>query len=78
MRSVTAGSASCIVRGSRGRRIGEKMGQRSKIVTADTYTHALVDVREVDRAKLLMRVSDVRAVQTPVQTPEDELAAFAG
>ena len=58
--------------------IGEKMGQRSKIVTADTYTHALVDVREVDRAKLLMRVSDVRAVQTPVQTPEDELAAFAG
>jgi hypothetical protein len=47
-------------------------------VTADTYTHALIDVREVDRAKLLVRVRDVRDVQTPVQTPEDELAAFAG
>lgn len=58
--------------------IGERMGQRSKLVTADIYTHALIETREVDRAKLLERVSDVRGVQTPVQTPEDELAAFAG
>jgi hypothetical protein len=33
------------------------MGQRSKLVTADTYTHALIDSREVDRAKLLARLS---------------------
>jgi integrase len=37
--------------------IGEKMGQRSKLVTADTYTHALIDAREVDRARLLARFS---------------------
>jgi integrase len=29
--------------------IGERMGQRSKLVAADTYTHALIDSREVDR-----------------------------
>ena len=52
--------------------IGERMGQRSKLVTADTYTHALIDSREVDRPKLLERV---RMVQTPVQTPEREIAA---
>ncbi|MFL5962595.1 MAG: hypothetical protein ACJ757_06850 [Gaiellaceae bacterium] len=33
--------------------IGERMGQRSKLVTADTYTHALIDSREVDRSRLL-------------------------
>lgn len=37
--------------------IGERMGQRSKLVTADTYTHALIDSREIDRAKLLVRLS---------------------
>ena len=31
--------------------IGERMGQRSKLVTADTYTHALIDSRDVDRGK---------------------------
>lgn len=46
--------------------IGERVGQQSKLVTADTYTHALIDSSEVDRRKLLDRV---RAVQTPVQTP---------
>jgi integrase len=51
--------------------IGERMGQRSKLVTADTYTHALIDSREVDRAKLLGRV---RTVQTPVQTSPLESA----
>jgi integrase len=33
--------------------IGELVGQRSRIVTADRYSHALVDYREIDRAKLL-------------------------
>jgi integrase len=55
--------------------IGEQVGQRSKLVTADTYTHALLDSREVDRAKLLERV---RAVHTPVHTPTAGPIAFAG
>lgn len=33
--------------------IGELVGQRSRAVTADTYSHALVDSREIDRAALL-------------------------
>jgi integrase len=55
--------------------IGERVGQRSKLVTADRYTHALVDGREIDRAKLLARV---RAVQTPVQTQAAGTGPFAG
>lgn len=58
--------------------VGRLMGQRSKVVTLETYTHALIDSREVDRGKLLERVSDARLVQIPVQIPDDELAAFAG
>lgn len=54
--------------------IGEQVGQRSKIVTADRYTHALIDYREVDRAKLLARV---HAAPTPVPTQDAEDAAFA-
>jgi integrase len=34
-------------------RIGEAMGQRSLAVTADTYTHVLIDERELDYAALL-------------------------
>jgi len=34
-------------------RIGEHVGQRSLRVTADTYSHVLVDEREVDYAALL-------------------------
>jgi integrase len=55
--------------------IGERVGQRSKLVTADTYTHAIGDGREVDRAKLLARV---RTVASPVPPPAGETAAFAG
>lgn len=55
--------------------IGARMGQRSRVVTADTYSHAIIDGREVDRAKLLARAG---VVQTPVQTLEEELAGFAG
>ena len=28
--------------------IGDRVGQRSKVVTADRYSHALVDYREID------------------------------
>jgi hypothetical protein len=45
---------------------GELVGQRSRLITADRYTHALVDYREIDRRKLLERV---RSVRTPVRTP---------
>jgi integrase len=38
--------------------IGERVGQRSRIVTADRYSHALVDAREIDQAKLLERVRE--------------------
>jgi integrase len=55
--------------------IGERVGQRSKVVTADRYSHALVDYREVNRAKLLGRVRRVRA---SVRTSAGENAPFAG
>ena len=55
--------------------IGERVGQRSRLVTADTYSHAMIDASEVDRAKLLERV---RMVQTSVQTSDTQTAAFAG
>jgi integrase len=45
--------------------IGARVGQRNLSTTADTYTHVLMDYREIDRPKLLARV---RTVQTPVQT----------
>jgi integrase len=34
-------------------RIGEHMGQRNLAVTANTYTHVLVDETEIDYAELL-------------------------
>jgi integrase len=55
--------------------IGERVGQRSLSVTADTYTHVLVDYREVDRAKLLGRV---RTVPPPVPPSGDPTPLFAG
>lgn len=55
--------------------IGELVGQRSRVVTADRYTHALVDYRELDRAKLLARA---RTVPTSVPTSGDRTPAFAG
>ena len=48
--------------------VGERVGQRNLAVTANTYTHALIDPRQVDRGKLLVRVRDARAV-TPSVTP---------
>jgi integrase len=58
--------------------IGELVGQRSKLVTADRYTHALLDYREIDRAKLLARVNDAHVVRTPVRTSKVETSSIAG
>jgi integrase len=43
-------------RGESWAEIGERVGQRSRIVTADRYSHALLDYREVNRSELLERV----------------------
>lgn len=58
-------------RGDSWAEIGERVGQRSRLVTADRYSHALVDYRAVNRSDLLERV---RAVQTPVQTSDPKIA----
>lgn len=55
--------------------IGERVGQRSRVVTADRYTHALLDYREINRAKLLERV---RPVLAPVLAREVKTAPRAG
>jgi integrase len=55
--------------------IGAMVGQRSKLVTADRYTHALGDAREIDRPKLLARA---RTVSPPVPTLDTENAVLAG
>jgi len=43
--------------------IGDRVGQRSKLVTADRYSHALVDYREVDRAKVLEWIRLTRRIR---------------
>lgn len=40
--------------------IGARVGQRSLSVTADTYTHVLLDDRELDHAQLLNRIWERR------------------
>jgi integrase len=55
--------------------IGAKVGQRNLSTTADTYTHVLMDYREIDRPRLLKRA---RTAHTPVHTPEGENVSFAG
>jgi len=55
--------------------IGASVGQRNLSTTADTYTHVLMDYREIDRTKLLGRA---RAVHTPVHTSELENGLVAG
>jgi len=44
-------------------RIGEHVGQRNLAVTANTYTHVLIDERELDYTELLAR-------STPMYTPQ--------
>jgi integrase len=46
-------SRCCISEACRGARIGELVGQRDLAVTANTYTHVLVDEIELDYAELL-------------------------
>jgi integrase len=55
--------------------IGALVGQRNLAVTANVYTHVLIDSREVDRAYLLARV---RAVTTLVLPPGEATPAQAG
>lgn len=55
--------------------IGARVGQRSKLVTADRYSHALIDAREIDRAKMLKRV---RAVPPSVPPSPGENRRVAG
>jgi hypothetical protein len=55
--------------------IGERVGQRNLAVTANTYTHILVDGREVDRGAPA-RACPRRA--PPVHTPEGGSRPLAG
>ena len=55
--------------------IGARVGQRNLSVTADRYTHAMMDYGEIDRAKLLERV---RVAPLPVHPPTAETVSFAG
>jgi integrase len=55
--------------------IGAKVGQRNLSVTADTYSHALFDYREIDRAELLDRA---RMAHSPLNTRDAINAPFAG
>jgi len=54
--------------------IGGRVGQRNISTTADTYTHVLMDYREIDHPKLLERV---RTAHTQLHTPDAENGAFA-
>lgn len=53
-------------------RIGEHVGQRNLAVTANTYTHVLIDEAELDYASLLL--ARARTVHPPVHTPRPETA----
>lgn len=55
--------------------IGARVGQRNLSVTADRYTHAMLDYGEIDRPKLLGRV---RVTHTPMHTPHAGNTPFAG
>ena len=60
--------------GSSWAEIGGLAGQRSRVVTADRYTHALLDYREVDRATPLRRARTVH----PHVPLGRKTASFAG
>jgi integrase len=55
--------------------IGAKVGQHNISTTADTYSHVLMDYRELNRSTLLERA---RIAHTPVHTPVAETASLAG
>jgi hypothetical protein len=52
-------------------RIGEHVGQESLAVTANTYTHVVLDQTELDYAELLERD---QPVLSPVLTTHQEIA----
>ena len=54
--------------------IGERVGQRSRLVTADRYSHALVDYRPVNRSELLERVRTVPPLGGPSEAGTCRLA----
>ncbi len=54
LRPITDGFPSCTWDGVPWARIGEHVGQRNLAVTANTYTHVLVDESEIDYATLLV------------------------
>jgi integrase len=55
--------------------IGKRVGQRNIATTADTYSHVIMDYREIDRPELLRRV---RIAHPSMHTPEAENGSFAG
>ena len=54
--------------------IGKRVGQRNIATTADTYSHVLMDYREIDRSELLARV---RTTHPRMHTPGAENVSFA-
>jgi hypothetical protein len=46
--------------------IGDLVGQRSRIVTADRYTFVLGDYREVNRRALLVPARSMSASASPI------------
>jgi integrase len=55
--------------------IGARVGQRNLSVTADRYTHAMMDYREIQRPELLRRA---RIAHTPLHTRDAETVTIAG
>ena len=55
--------------------IGALVGQRKLSITADTYTHVLVDAREIDLENLLNRADPARAVLSSVLSSATKKAA---
>lgn len=55
--------------------IGARVGQRNLSTTADTYTHVLMNYREIDRAKLLGRVRAEHTRMHPSRAENVPLAA---
>ena len=56
--------------------IGAKVGQRNLSVTADRYTHVLIDYREVDRATLLGRARTVPPRRSETLVSRDVRAQY--
>ena len=52
------GSACSTAPGETWAEIGARVGQRNISVTADRYTHAMLDYGEIDRQKLLQMCTD--------------------